>query len=49
MVDLLTTFDEEKAFDLSREVLEKNDERKAIVEKITEEAFLQARKNSPSL
>ena len=50
VVDLLTTFDEEKAFDLSREVLEKNDERKAIVEKITEEAFLQAeKKQSQSL
>ncbi|MFO8069842.1 MAG: single-stranded-DNA-specific exonuclease RecJ [Alkalibacterium sp.] len=39
VVDLLTTFDEEKAFKLSKEILAKNDERKEIVESITKEAF----------
>ena len=42
VVDLLTTFDEEKAFKLSGDVLAKNDERKAIVETITEEALQMA-------
>ncbi|GEK90915.1 single-stranded-DNA-specific exonuclease RecJ [Alkalibacterium kapii] len=42
VVDLLTTFDEEKAFDLSEEILAKNKERKAIVESITEEALVMA-------
>lgn len=42
VVDLLTTFDEEKAFKLSENILEKNKERKAIVEEITEEAMRMA-------
>ncbi|SFB89156.1 single-stranded-DNA-specific exonuclease [Alkalibacterium subtropicum] len=42
VVDLLTTFDEEKAFKLSKEILSKNDERKAIVETITKEALIMA-------
>jgi single-stranded-DNA-specific exonuclease len=39
VVDLLTTFDEEKAEELSGKVLEKNSERKSIVSQITEEAL----------
>ncbi|MER2064414.1 MAG: DHH family phosphoesterase, partial [Alkalibacterium sp.] len=42
VVDLLTTFDEELAFELSSKVLQQNDERKAIVETITEEALAMA-------
>ncbi|GEK88128.1 single-stranded-DNA-specific exonuclease [Alkalibacterium putridalgicola] len=42
VVDLLTTFDEEKALKLSNEILAKNNERKAIVEAITEEAMIMA-------
>lgn len=45
VVDLLTTFDDEEAFRLSKEVLAKNEERKEIVEKITEEALIQAQAN----
>ncbi|OJF95197.1 single-stranded-DNA-specific exonuclease RecJ [Alkalibacterium sp. 20] len=43
VVDLLTTFDEEKAFKLSKEILLKNEERKEIVGKITEEALEMAK------
>ncbi|EXJ24153.1 Single-stranded-DNA-specific exonuclease RecJ [Alkalibacterium sp. AK22] len=39
VVDLLTTFDEERAQELSQSVLASNNERKEIVEKITAEAL----------
>lgn len=43
VVDLLTTFDDEEAFKLSKEILLKNEERKKIVEIITQEALAQAK------
>ncbi|MCC5894908.1 MAG: single-stranded-DNA-specific exonuclease RecJ [Alkalibacterium sp.] len=39
VVDLLTTFDEEKAAEISDTILNKNSERKEIVERITKEAM----------
>lgn len=41
VVDLLTTFDEDRAIELSRTVLNKNVDRKKIVESITKEALNQ--------